>query len=453
MPSTTSTLPPLLAKGTLECALSGRALLNSNFFNKDSAFTRSERKELLQDKIKELLRSFLPPTEREVIQKLSRRFWNKDEIDYIVVTDGEEILGIGDQGVGGIGISTAKLVLMTLCASSHPNRTLARGDELYLGLRQPQVRGKEYDDSMEAFVKSVKRLFSKAILHFEHFGYRERLTCINDDVQDTGAVTLAAINAAAWVTKLDLPDLRMLIFGAGSAVPKKRVWLVDKQGLLLKSHDDSLSPAQLPYARPEDEWEGVDSTSLVEILKRVRPHVHIGTSTKPKAFTEEVVKEMAKHVERPIILPLSNPTRLHGANPADINKWTAGKALIATGSPFPPVTCNDMEYEVAENNNSTTSPGIGLGAVLCRAKLVSDKMLVAAVEVLATPSPALKGPNKGPLPHIVNLKDVSKKIAIDVIRTAVEEGNDKMEEWVGRGPVYRPLRRVDVKESWRGRSA
>lgn len=232
--------------------------------------------------------------------------------------------------------------------------------------------------------------------------------------------------------------------------------MVDKPGLLLQSHGDNLTSAQRDYARPDSEWEGVDTTSLAAIIAHVKPHVLIGTSTKPKAFTEEVVREMAKHVERPIILPLSNPTRLHEATPEDINAWTCGKALIATGSPFHPVSWEGQTYEVSECNNVFSFPGIGLGTVLSRSKLVSDKMLVAAVKALAEQSPALKDHNAGLLPDVSLVRSVSKKVAIAVIRAAVEEGlatvqnipvddDEEMEYWVGVqmwDTSYRTLRPV-----------
>lgn len=238
--------------------------------------------------------------------------------------------------------------------------------------------------------------------------------------------------------------------------PKQRLTgdlrCVDKPGLLLKSHGDKLTHAQVNYAREDSEWEGKDHEDLLSVIKEVKPHVLIGVSTKPKAFTEEVVKEMASHVERPIILPLSNPTRLHEADPKDINNWTKGKALIATGSPFPPVSYNGKEYEIAECNNSACFPGIGLGAVLSRSKLLSDKMLVSAVKALSKQSPALKDPDKALLPDVKDVREISVHIAKAVIQTAVEEGlattedipkdDGDLEEWVREQmwePVYRDL--------------
>jgi len=237
---------------------------------------------------------------------------------------------------------------------------------------------------------------------------------------------------------------------------------VDKPGLLVKSHGDKLTHAQVPYARDDKEWEGKDHSDLLGVIKEVKPHVLIGTSTKPKAFTREVVTEMAAHVDRPIIFPLSNPTRLHEADPKDINEWSKGKALIATGSPFPPVTYNGTTYEVAECNNSTCFPGIGLGCVLSRTRLLTDAMLVAAVKALAAQSPALKDPDKGLLPDVTDVREISVHIAKAVIRQAVEEGlaqekdipteDADLDEWVREqmwDPMYRPLRKVEPKNASR----
>lgn len=227
----------------------------------------------------------------------------------------------------------------------------------------------------------------------------------------------------------------------------------------MKSQGDKLTKAQGPYAREESEWNS-DAHDLLAVMREVQPHVLIGTSTKPKAFTQEIIEEMASHVERPIVLPLSNPTRLHEADPKDINEWTKGKALIATGSPFPPVQYNGQEYEVAECNNSTIFPGIGLGAVLCRSKLLSDKMLVAAIKALAVQAPALKDPTKGLLPDIMNVREISVHIAREVIKAAIEEdlatekdiptSDNDLEEWIREqmwDAVYRPLKFVDKEHA------
>ncbi|OLN85409.1 NAD-dependent malic enzyme, mitochondrial [Colletotrichum chlorophyti] len=485
---------------------------------------------LLQEHLPELFSVVYTPTEGDAIQNFSRLFrrpdgcflnindidrvyhdlaqWGRPEdIDYIVVTDGEEILGIGDQGVGGVLISVAKLVLTTLCAGIHPNRTLPvvldcgtdneelLNDELYLGLRHRRVRGHKYDRFVDEFVKAARRLYPRAYIHFEDFGlanarrildeYRPHIPCFNDDVQGTGCVTLAAIMAALHVSKQKLTDLRLVIFGAGSAgvgiadqirdaiasegnVSKeeaaKQIWymapLIDKPGLL--TTESELSVAQKGFARDAAEWKDKDG-SLLSVVKQVKPNVLIGTSTKPKAFTEDVIRAMAESVERPIILPLSNPTRLHEAVPEDIYKWTDGKALVATGSPFKPVKgpwgegAKEVEIEVAECNNSVVFPGIGLGAVLSRSRLVTDKMLVAAVEGVASLSPALKDQTAPLLPGVDVVRDVSVRVARSVIKAAVADGmatedgipeeDEELDEWIREQmwtAEYRPLELVSL---------
>lgn len=470
---------------------------------------------LIQDHIKEMFSIIYTPTEGEAIENYSRSFRrpqgcflpaahpNEVEermskfvvpdqegngVDYIVVSDGEEILGIGDQGIGGILISVAKLALTTICAGIHPDRTLPvvldtgtnndklLEDDLYLGLRQRRIRGQQYDQLVDNFVKTANKLFPNAYIHFEDFGvtnarrlldrYRGETACFNDDIQGTGCVTLAAIMAALKITNTKLTDMKMVVFGSGSAgcgiaeqvqagiaaesdtskdVTKRNIWCIDRDGVLLDNMD--LSIAQKPFARPASEWHNKDTKTLRTIIAEVKPHVLIGTSTKPGAFTQEVIEEMAQHVERPIIFPLSNPTRLHEAQPGDINEWTKGRALIATGSPFPPVQYNGQEYEVAECNNSVCFPGIGLGVVLSRASRLSDKMLAEGVKALAAQSPALHDPNKGLVPDVDQARQVSVKIATAVIRAAESEGltrtgnipqnDDELEQFV-RAQMWEP---------------
>ncbi|KAK9354296.1 malate dehydrogenase [Lipomyces doorenjongii] len=458
---------------------------------------------LLQDHLKEMFSIIYTPTESEAIEQYSRLFrrpegcfldinhpecierslaaWGTEEdIDYIIVSDGEEILGIGDQGVGAIGISSAKTVLMTLCAG----RLLK--DELYLGNRHNRIRGERYDKFVDDFVQCVKKLYPRAVLHFEDFGlpnarrlletYRPQLACFNDDVHGTGAVTLASLSSAVRVAGVDFRDLRTVIFGAGTAgtgiadqlrdflntqgISKQQVinhiWLVDKPGLLLESMHDKLTPAQRPYAASDDRWKEIDTKSLAEIVKKVKPHALIGCSTKPKAFNEAVLREMAKHVERPIVFPLSNPTRLHEATPAEIFKYTDGKALVATGSPFGPVN----NKEIAENNNCFVYPGIGMGSILSRADRVTETMIAAVVNELASLAPSENDPNGALLPDVADIRDISAKIATAVVLQALEEGTARVEEiegikvprdrdhclaWVTEQmwkPEYRPLRKV-----------
>ncbi|KAI1872153.1 uncharacterized protein JN550_004356 [Neoarthrinium moseri] len=479
---------------------------------------------LLQDHMQEMFSVVYTPTEGDAIENFSRLFrrpegcflniedidrvehdlsqWGTpDDIDYIVVSDGEEILGIGDQGVGGVLISSAKLTLTTLCAGIHPDRTLPvvldcgtdneelLKDDLYLGLRQKRTRGEKYDKFVDAFVTAARKLFPRAYIHFEDFGltnarrildhYRPKVPCFNDDVQGTGCVTLAAIMAGLHVGKKKLEDVKLVVFGAGTAGvgiadqvrdaiatykgcsredAAKQIWLIDKPGLLTTKTND-LSQAQKIYAKDDSDGKG-----LLDVVKEVKPNVLIGTSTKPKSFTEEIVKEMAKHTERPVILPLSNPTRLHEAVPEDLLKWTDGKALVATGSPFKPVKGpwgkdgKEIEIKAAECNNSVVFPGIGLGSVLCRASKVTDKMLVAAVQGVADMSPALKDETAPLVPGVDNVREVSVRIAREVIQAAIEEGvatekdipteKEDLDDWIKEqmwAPIYRPLKRVELQ--------
>lgn len=488
--------------------------------------------QVIQDHLKEMFPVIYTPTEGEAIQNYSRLFRRPEgcflsinnqarirhdlaqfgqpaDIDYIVVSDGEEILGIGDQGVGAILISVAKLVLATTCAGIHPNRTLPvvldcgtdnkelLEDDLYMGNRHERVRGKKYDDFVDEFVKNARELYPKAYIHFEDFGlknarrildkYRPDMACFNDDIQGTGCVTLAAIYSALKLQGTKIEDAKMVIFGAGTAgtgiadmvcdaiatESGKRledaalqIWCVDKPGLLMQGHD--LTPAQKAYARREGEWHGGEH-ELLSVIQRVRPNILIGTSTVPNSFTEEIVREMASNVEKPIILPLSNPTRLHEATPKDLIEWTEGKALVATGSPFPTVEYGGKKIEIAECNNSTIFPGIGLGTVLSRSNRVSEAMLVAAVKALAAWAPALQPDSKKDddvvgaiLPDVTDVRELSVAVACAVIKKAVEEKLNQVEDiptedgdlegWVREQmwkPVYRKLRRVNEKTATR----
>lgn len=446
------------------------------------------------------------PSVEEIIKRLSV-FGNDEDIDYIVVSDGESILGIGDQGTGGIGISIAKLALMTLCAGIHPSRVVPvildtgtsrqslLDDPLYLGNRFPRVRGEAYDTFIDNFVKGVKIQFPNAVLHFEDFGvknahkildkYKGELACFNDDIQGTGAVTLSAITAALKTVKTDIKDVRILVFGAGSAgmgiaeqitdhlltkglteeEAKKHIWLIDREGLLT-TKSTNYSEFQASYLVDAKETEDIDTTSLKEIISVFKPHVLIGCSTSPGAFTEEAIKEMNAHVERPIIFPLSNPTRLHEAVPSDLINWTNGSVLVATGSPFPPV----HGRIISENNNCFTFPGIGLGAVLSRATHITKNMIAACVESLSSQSPILTDPQGGLLPDISNIREISAHVATSVVRQAVKDGVARVENekipgtdtnvkvpesyperlaWVKSQmwtPSYRPLNKIILKD-------
>ncbi|AAS54422.2 AGL068Wp [Eremothecium gossypii ATCC 10895] len=450
---------------------------------------------------------FLDITEPDSIEERLASYGEDKDVDYVVVSDGEGILGIGDQGIGGIRIAISKLALMTLCGGIHPGRVMAvtldvgtnnkklARDELYMGNRFARVRGKQYDEFLDKFIKALKKRFPSAVLHFEDFGvengrplldrYRNELPCFNDDIQGTGAVVMASFLAALKHTDRNLLDSKVLVYGAGSAgigiadqivnhmvsygasvdEARSKIFTMDRRGLIMDSMRAGSTRAQQAYAKPDDEWEGVNTKSLVEVVSRIKPTCLIGCSTQAGAFNKAVVQEMHKHNERPIIFPLSNPTRLHEAVPEDLLEWTNYQALVATGSPFHPVN----GYRISENNNCFSFPGIGLGAVLARATIISDKMISAAVDQLASLSPLKPGDSRpGLLPPLEVINDTSAKVATAVILQALEEGLarveheavpnstlgervrvprdfDKCLEWVKVQmwkPVYRPLLKV-----------
>ncbi|SCU94848.1 LADA_0G11782g1_1 [Lachancea dasiensis] len=409
---------------------------------------------------------FLDITEPDSIERRLEAYGTSKDVDYIVVSDSEGILGIGDQGIGGIRIAISKLALMTLCAGIHPgrvlpvcldvgtnNKKLAR-DELYMGNRFARVRGKQYDEFVDKFIKAVKKKFPSAVLHFEDFGvttarplldrYRNEVPCFNDDIQGTGAVVMASFLAALKHTKRDLGEAKILVYGAGSAglgiadqikshmvtsglseeEARSKIYLMDRRGLIMESMEDSSSPAQYVYAKPDEDWSSVNTSSLLEVVSQVKPTCLIGCSTQAGAFNKAIVQEMHKHNPRPIIFPLSNPTRLHEAVPEDLMKWTNFEALVATGSPFPPVN----GYRISENNNCFSFPGIGLGAVLSRATSITDTMISAAVDQLASLSPMTETDSKpGLLPPLEVINDTSAKVATAVILQALKEGSARIE--------------------------
>jgi malate dehydrogenase (oxaloacetate-decarboxylating) len=386
------------------------------------------------------------------------RNYSSDEIKIIVVTDSEGILGIGDQGVGGVCIPVAKLALYTLFAGFDPKYGLpivldvgTNNEELlnnpfYLGKRQKRVTGKVYDEFIKKFVSAVKQVFPNVLLHWEDFGrdnsdknlrlYRDKICSFNDDIQGTGVVTLAAVLAATKALKQKIGEQRIVIFGAGTAgvgitnqicaaivkegvdeaVARKCFWLVDKQGLLTGNITDA-TPGQGAYLRTDLEiktWFVADKNNitLLEVVKNIQPTILIGCSGRGSAFTEEIVKTMAQHVEYPIIMPLSNPTEKCEATPDNLVNWTNNKALIATGSPFP---------NTAQCNNALAYPGLGMGAVLVKAKMISDNMLWQACETLADNSPILKDRSAPLLPPVSAATDINEKIALSVAKAAIDE--------------------------------
>ena len=416
--------------------------------------------------------------------------------EVIVVTDGERILGLGDLGVGGMGIPVGKLSLYTLCAGIHPATTLPilldvgtdnrelLDDPLYLGWRHERVRGKEYEDFIDAFVVAIKEKFPRALLQWEDFSkhnapnilerYRDRLCTFNDDIQGTGAVTVAGLLAASSLTHTKLSDHRIVILGAGAsaigicdqivagmkvegaqeAEARARLWLVDSQGLVHTGRT-KLGPFKQKYAQAIEEtlhWTLDDppQLSFSEVIKNVQPTILIGTSAQPGAFTEQIVSEMAKHVERPVIFPLSNPTSKSEATPSDLFDWTEGRAIIATGSPFPAVVRDGRAIRIGQCNNSFIFPGVGLGVIACGARRVTDAMFVAAARVLSEFAPVLFDPEAPLYPPLEQVREVSLRVAVAVAREAQRSGLaevdlDNLEQtttgkmWT---PDYVPLRRV-----------
>ncbi|MEH6937675.1 NAD-dependent malic enzyme [Bacillus sp. JJ664] len=410
-----------------------------------------------------------------------------EDIDLIVITDGEGILGIGDWGVGGINIAIGKLAVYTAAAGIDPARVLPvildvgtdreelLSNPFYIGNRHPRVRSDIYEEFIEKFVSTVVRRFPNALLHWEDFGtqnardilekYRGSVCTFNDDIQGTGAVSLAAVLAAVRASDIPLSEHRVVVFGAGTAgigiadqvrdamvreglsleEANRRFWCIDRHGLL--SEDMELYDFQRPYARPFE--ENNSGASLDEVVGQIHPTILIGTSTVAGAFTEEIVKEMAAHVERPVILPMSNPTPLAEAKPVDLIHWTEGRALVATGSPFPNVTYNKTVYVIGQSNNALIFPGLGLGTNVSRARIITDGMFAAAAEAVAAMIDVSKL-GAPLLPQIENLRAISEVVAIEVAKAAIADGvaralHDDIQQAVRNAmwePEYRPIKAV-----------
>jgi malate dehydrogenase (oxaloacetate-decarboxylating) len=407
----------------------------------------------------------------EDTEGIEKAFYNlgqpKDGIDLIVVTDSESILGIGDQGVGGINIAIGKLAVYTAAAGIDPSRVLPVvldvgtnnqdliNDPIYIGNKFARVRGDRYDDFIDLFIQTARKFFPEVLLHWEDLGnvnarkildkYGDKILTFNDDIQGTGAVTLAAVMSALKITGASLKDQRIVVFGPGAAgigiadqiadamllegLTRDEAygcfWAIDYRGLLTDETPDVLH-FQKPYVRQADEVKNWDINedgiiSLMEAVQRVKPTILIGTSGQAGAFTEDIVIEMAKHVERPVIMPMSNPTSLAEAVPENLIKWTDGKALIATGSPFANVEYNGVSYEIGQSNNAFVFPGLGLGAIVAKAEVISKGMFAAAAYAVARMSDT-STPGASLLPSIEKLHEVSKYVAIEVANAAIHEG-------------------------------
>jgi malate dehydrogenase (oxaloacetate-decarboxylating) len=416
---------------------------------------------------------FLSIDEPDAIEGALRDYGlGPDDCDLIVATDSEGILGIGDQGVGGIQISIGKLTVYTAAGGIHPRRVIPvvldvgtdnlrlLDDAMYLGNRHPRVRGQRYDDFIDAFVTAATTLFPNALLHWEDFGasnarrilerYDQTCCTFNDDMQGTAAVVLSAVFAALRVTGARLRDQRVVVYGAGTAgigiadmlrdamvreglsreEATQRFWALGSRGLLTEERAPELRDFQVPYARPAGEtagWAAADgSIGLAEVVARAQPTILIGTSTQPGAFSEPIVRTMAASAERPVILPLSNPTSLCEALPEDLVAWTDGRALVATGSPFPPVHHDGQEHVIAQANNALVFPGLGLGVSVVRARRVSTGMLTAAAAAVAELSDA-GTTGSALLPPVDDLRSVSAAVGIAVAQAAAEEGLAQVE--------------------------
>ncbi len=394
-----------------------------------------------------------------------------EDVDLIVASDAEAILGIGDWGVGGIDIAIGKLAVYTVAAGIDPRRVLAVGldvgtnrealltDPRYLGLKHARVRGEEYDNFIDAYVASAAKRFPNAILHWEDFAapeargilarYGKELCTFDDDIQGTAAVGLACALSGVRVSGGSLTDQQIVVFGAGSAgvgiadliclamqqdglsaeQAASRIYLIDRPGLLT-SRMDGLQNYQVPYAKDPslvESWRSAEGKlGLAEVVANLHPTMLVGTSAQTGAFTQAIIESMHAACERPIILPMSNPTELAEQTPANILSWTQGSALVATGSPFGPVELDGTTYRIGQANNALLFPGLGLGTIVCRAATISDAMFLAGARALAS----LADPadhTKGLLPQVSQLREVSATVAVAVVQAALDGGLNRVD--------------------------
>lgn len=473
---------------------------------------------LLSDNLSELLPKIYTPGVGSAVKEFSREFrqprglyidfLHQDKmreiiqnrthsgVELIVVTDGEGVLGIGDQGIGGMDIPIAKLMVYTLCGID-PYKVLPimldvgtdnphlLQDEMYLGWRHKRVRGESYDAFIDTFIQEIKSAFPTSFLHFEDFGrsnarrilenYQTQHCVFNDDMQGTGVVTLAALLAAVHASKIPLQNQRAIVFGAGTAgvgiadqlcqsmvrsgieesVARRQIWLIDKHGVVLQGGAD-IAPFQLPYARPEDElglWPDHER-DLLSVVKKIKPTILVGCSTVRGAFTEEVVRTMSEQVAQPVIFPLSNPNENAEQTPENVLNWSDGRALIATGSPFEPVHYQGKEITIAQCNNALAFPGIGLGVLAVKAKKLTDNMLWAAAEAISKESPVRKDELLPLLPNVEGIPHLAKVVAIRVAKQAIKDNvativpPDSVEDFIQAQlwkPAYRPIKLAKTK--------
>jgi malate dehydrogenase (oxaloacetate-decarboxylating) len=490
-------LPPHI--GTLEDQMQRRKKVldsHANGFDKYS-FTRDLQDTnetlfyaLLTHHVEEMLPIVYTPTVGEGCQRFSE-IWRKprglflsypnkhrieailsharyDDVKCIVVSDGERILGLGDQGAGGMGIPIGKMALYTALGGIHPEHCLPvlldvgtdnqdrLNDPIYIGWRNKRIRGQEYDDFVETFVSAVKKRWPHVLLQWEDFAgsnaarllarYRDQLCTFNDDIQGTAAVATATLLSAVNVTGIPLKDQKIIVLGFGTAgigianlmlaeiqqeglseaEARKRFYAIDRYGLLVEGGKD-IRPEQQPYARSKEEvknWQlsNPNEIGLLDVVRNAKATVLIGVSGQQGAFTEEAIRAMAKNAERPIIFPLSNPTSRSEGTPQNLLTWTEGRALIGTGSPFQPVEINGKQIHVDQTNNSYIFPGLALGIVASRAKRVSDAMIMAAAKALVGLSPTKKDKTASLLPSLSKSREVSRIVAEAVGNQAIADG-------------------------------
>ncbi len=412
-----------------------------------------------------------------------------DNIECIVVTDGERILGLGDQGVGGMGIPIGKLAIYSACGGIDPATTLPimldvgtnnaerLGDPRYVGWRYPRVRGQDYDDFVEAFVVAVKKRWPNVLLQWEDFHknnanrlldrYRDQLCTFNDDIQGTASVATGTLLSAVQITGVPLGEQRIAILGGGSAgigiaelikhamveqglseeEARSRFFIVGRYGLVTEQTPnlEAFQQGFLQNSAMLDSWQLDDAgkASLLDVVRNAKPTVLVGVSGQADAFSEEIIREMAQHVNRPIIFPLSNPTSCVEAHPENIVRWTEGRAIIGTGSPFAPFEFEGRTHYFAQTNNSYIFPGVGLAALAVKARRISDGMFLAAAKALAELSPARNNPLAKLLPPLDTMREVSIHIAIAVAKQARTEGltealTDETMETLIRAKMWRP---------------
>lgn len=420
----------------------------------------------------------------------------KPNVKVIVVTDGERILGLGDQGMGGMGIPIGKLSLYTACGGISPAYTLPVmldvgtnnqsliDNPMYMGVKKPRINDEEYFEFVDMFIQAVKRRWPKVLLQFEDFAqpkampllerYRNELCCFNDDIQGTAAVTVGSLLAACKAKGEKLSQQTVSFLGAGSAgcgiaeaiimqmvaegisdeEARKRVLMVDRFGLVTQGMADLRDFQERLAVNPAmtNDWQiAGDYPSLLEVMQHAKPSILIGVSGQPGLFTHAVIKTMAEHCQRPIIFPLSNPSKQVEATPMQVIEWTDGKAIVATGSPFAPFEYNGDTYEIPQCNNSYIFPGLGLGVIACGAKRVTDEMLMATSLCLAKVSPMVQSGEGSLLPPLTEIANISKQMAFDVAKVAIEQGHalaiddDMLRAKIEKNfwmPQYRDYRRV-----------